>query len=367
MPALRNFKPFFVNSNLSIGNVRCSDADGLLRNAAGNTGNSYITYSLIKSTVGDLSGISHIPNIYEYDFKNADRDAEKVKGEYTHVFLILQDQIRIEESYNLRLPYEGIISLLKKCGKPVVVAGLGANSFGGFDPNFHKMLNPQLIRFLKELSDLCPNIGIRGEFTSEVLKKLGIRNTQIIGCPSFFETGPNRVVKKPDFQNLKPVLTSPLASTAENLPAVMQDLMERDIINLSVFGAIPKIYRKCDYRRALRGDLGIFLNPEKWKAFLRRFNFALGPRLHGSIAAINAGLPALCTNADSRATEMCNFLKIPHALADLRNYENPITPSEFSAHLKKAYEACDVDAMNALHTPPYSKTIRILSNRTALR
>ena len=110
MPALRNFKPFFVNSNLSIGNVRCSDADGLLRNAAGNTGNSYITYSLIKSTVGDLSGISHIPNIYEYDFKNADRDAEKVKGEYTHVFLILQDQIRIEESYNLRLPYEGIIS-----------------------------------------------------------------------------------------------------------------------------------------------------------------------------------------------------------------------------------------------------------------
>ena len=38
MPALRNFKPFFVNSNLSIGNIRCTDADGLLRDAAGNTG-----------------------------------------------------------------------------------------------------------------------------------------------------------------------------------------------------------------------------------------------------------------------------------------------------------------------------------------
>ena len=145
------------------------------------------------------------------------------------------------------------------------------------------------------------------------------------------------------------MLTSPLASTAENLPAVMQDLMERDIINLSVFGIIPQRYRKCDYKRALRGDLGIFLNPEKWKAFLRRFNFALGPRLHGSIAAINAGLPALCTNADSRATEMCKFLKIPHALADLRNYENPITPAEFPSHLKKAYEACDIDAMNAAY------------------
>lgn len=196
MPALRNFKPFFVNSNLSIGNIRCTDADELLRDAAGNTGNSYITYSLIKSTVGNLSGISHIPNI---------------------------------------------------------------------------------------------------------------------------------------------------------LPAVMQDLMERDIINLSVFGIIPQRYRKCDYKRALRGDLGIFLNPEKWKAFLRRFNFALGPRLHGSIAAINAGLPALCTNADSRATEMCKFLKIPHALADLRNYENPITPAEFSSHIKKAYEACNIDAMNAAY------------------
>lgn len=91
----------------------------------------------------------------------------------------------------------------------------------------------------------------------------------------------------------------------------MQDLMERDIINLSVFGIIPQRYRKCDYKRALRGDLGIFLNPEKWKAFLRRFNFALGPRLHGSIAAINAGCLRFALMRTPAATEMMQISKNP--------------------------------------------------------
>ena len=320
----KNFKPFFLNSNLSFGRAGGYTVESLLRPAAGNSGNSYITYALVKTVLGDFAGLSHIANVYEYDFSSG-RDAEFARAECTHVFLVLQDQIRIEESYGLRLPYENIVSFLKKCGKPVVIAGLGANSFGGFDPEFHKKLPPALVKFLREISGMCEKIGIRGEFTADVLAKLGISNFQIIGCPSFFETGPGRRVEKPPFGELNPVLTSPLVYRAESAPALMQDFLEKRLIDLAVFGRIPDGCPREEFYRAARGNLQIFLNPESWKAFLKKFNFALGPRVHGSIAAINAGLPAVCTNTDSRAAEMCAFLKIPR-LADgpHADYRHPV-------------------------------------------
>lgn len=226
MQPSKNFKPFFLNSNLSFGRAGGDTVESLLHPAAGNSGNSYITYALVKTVLGDFAGLSHIANVYEYDFSSA-RDAEFARAECTHVFLVLQDQIRIEESYGLRLPYENIVSFLKKCGKPVVIAGLGANSFGGFDPEFHKKLPPALVKFLREISGMCEKIGIRGEFTADVLDKLGISNFQIIGCPSFFETGPGRRVEKPPFGELNPALTSPLVYRAENAPALMQDFLEK--------------------------------------------------------------------------------------------------------------------------------------------
>lgn len=346
----KNFKPFFLNSNLSFGRAGGDTVENLLRPAAGNSGNSYITYALVKTVLGDFAGLSHIANVYEYDFSASERDAEFARAECTHVFLVLQDQIRIEESYGLRLPYENIVSFLKKCGKPVVIAGLGANSFGGFDPEFHKKLPPALVKFLREISGMCEKIGVRGEFTADVLAKLGISNFQIIGCPSFFETGPGRRVEKPPFGELNPVLTSPLVYRAENAPAVMQDFLEKGLINLSVFGKFTEEIRLEDYRRAKCGDLGIFFNPEKWKAFLGKYNFALEPRVHGSIAAINAGLPAVCTNTDSRAAEMCAFLKIPRLADDsFVNYAAIPNARNFADFIKRAYEACDTETINAAY------------------
>ena len=131
----------------------------------------------------------------------------------------------------------------------------------------------------------------------------------------------------------------------------MQDFLEKWLIDLAVFGRISDGCPREEFYRAARGNLQIFLNPESWKAFLKKFNFALGPRVHGSIAAINAGLPAVCTNTDSRAAEMCAFLKIPR-LADgpHADYRHPVPDArEFGAFLRRAYDACDAEAMNAAY------------------
>ena len=186
-------KPFFINSNIHLKEFSYKTVEDILTPLGGNTGNSYITYGLMKAVLGGICDIPHIQNIYTYDFSKSDKDIEIINNECTHVFFILQDQIRLFESYSLTLPYTNIINFLKRLNKKVIVAGLGANCFSGFDKEFYKKLNPELVEFLRKLSEYCELIGLRGEFTQEVMSKLGISNTEVIGWAHFFlkpaETG----------------------------------------------------------------------------------------------------------------------------------------------------------------------------------
>ena len=74
---------------------------------------------------------------------------------------------------------------------------------------------------------------------------------------------------------------------------------------------------------------------EEWKKCISHFKFAFGDRLHGSICALNAGVPAMCCNGDSRAHEMCEFLHIPH-------YSN----IDANTDVLKLYEQADIDDLN---------------------
>ncbi len=312
---MHKFNPFFINSNIAFGKRKFSCLDDILVPVAGNTGNSYITYALIKTVLGRFSEIKHIENIYTYDFSKSDIDIAYVKNECSHIFLVLQDQIRLQESYSLQLPYREIISFIKKCNKPLVIAGLGHNSFGEIDKDFHKKLSPDLVWFLRELSTLCSEIGIRGEITKEILEKLGIRNSRVIGCPSFYEQGPNRIVKKIDLNDVRPVLTSQIAPSFllkdPSVSCICQDYCESNLLEASFWGRCFQELSWCNITRLKNKRIKIFLNPLLWQNYLKNFNFAIGTRVHGSIMAINSGLTVVCTSGDNRAREMCEFMKIP--------------------------------------------------------
>ena len=64
---LMQYNPFFINSNLCIEPNDLSSFGSFMDSVAGNTGNSYITYSLIKACFGSLDKVNHIQNIYTYD------------------------------------------------------------------------------------------------------------------------------------------------------------------------------------------------------------------------------------------------------------------------------------------------------------
>lgn len=345
-------KPFFINSNICMDKQDISSYKTFMSTIGGNTGNSYITYSLIKELFGDLISIRHIQNIYEYDFDNSATDIDYINNEATHVFLILQDQIRIAESYGLKLPYQKIINFISKMNKPVIIAGLGANSFNGFDPNFHKKLDPNLIYFLKFISEHCAEIGIRGVFTQEVLHKIGINNTRVIGCPSFFETGGDRQIKKQEIHDLQTVLlTQRLPLYTPTIHKIMQDFQEEEIIKAIAFDMTDKYLYSEKITPIIRKTYHIFSDIISWKNFVKNYKFALGYRVHGTILAINSGVPALCLNTDSRATEMCNFLKIPHM---------PHLKIERERDILKIYENLNFTELNKNYPKLYNNFIDFL-------
>ena len=353
-----DFKPFFINSNICLQKQDINSFENFMKSIAGNTGNSYITYALIKELMGDLSEIRHIQNIYEYNFDKPDLEIDYINNEATHVFLILQDQIRLAESYGLKLPYEKIMNFISKINKPVIIAGLGANSFEGFDPDFHKKLDPNLITFLKFLSDHCIEIGIRGHFTEEILHNIGINNTRVIGCPSFFEMGKNRHIKKHPTSNLKSmILTSKLPIIPATTKVIMQDFLEEDIIKPIAFNNIPNNIQPWQIEDFNKQKYHIFSSIEDWKHFISPFNFAIGYRLHGSILAINSGVPALCLNGDSRATEMCQFLNIPH---------NPSLKIKSENDYLKIYEELDVSKLNDNYPTLYNNFVNFIHKNNLL-
>ena len=344
--------PFFINSNICMNQNDISTYEKFMLSIAGNTGNSYITYALIKELFGGLVDIHHIQNIYEYNFDNSEKDIDYINNQATHVFLILQDQIRIQESYGLKLPYRKIMDFISKLNKPVIIAGLGANSFNGFDPQFHKKLDPNLIDFLKFLSDHCIEIGIRGHYTEEILHKVGVKNVRVIGCPSFFEMGSNRRIEKTLIEDLRSViLTQRLPIHTPKIHKIMQDFQEEDVIKPIAFNRIENSLSQHHLQSFYDQTYHIFSDIDSWKNFVKNYKFALGNRVHGSILSINAGVPALCMNVDSRATEMCNFIKIPHMPGLKFENENEIL---------KIYEKLDFTAMNEHYPALYNNFVDFL-------
>lgn len=339
MEHIKKIVPFVINSNVCTSAEDIETYDSFMDCIAGNTGNSYITWSLLKEIGCTLESIKghHIRCIYNYDFDCVEKDIDIMNNECTHVILILQDQIRIHESYGYKLPYDGIKRMISKIRKPILIAGLGANSLEGYVPNFHKGLSSDLVNFLKYISDRTTLIGIRGYYTQEVLHNLGIDNTMVIGCPSYYETGRNRVIEKPVWSEDLLVGTSTgIVYSKYSSCIYLQDAQpfEGKQIKWIVYGKksanSPRMLKKIENKQ-----IKVFSSIVDWKEDVSQCDFYVGGRVHGSMVALNSFVPTVVICGDSRSREMCEYLNIPY---------HPEFRKE--SDLFKILQACEYEKMN---------------------
>ena len=245
---------------------------------------------------------------------------------------------------------------------PVTVVGVGVEggpgSLSRAPEDVDQDIKSATRRFMNAVLDRSSRVGVRGESTRSYLRSLGYgdEHVQIIGCPSLFRNGAALHVDKlahplqrddlisinisPD---VKPMAEFAMRQAAQypRLVYIPQDL---ETFQLLLTGRDPKEFDPVmpthrGHPFFKEGRVITFVDSRTWIDFLKSVRFAFGTRIHGNIAALLAGTPAVVMVHDTRTRELVDYHEIPNRL------------SADAAKLDAAglYEEADFTAFNEGH------------------
>lgn len=198
---------------------------------------------------------------------------------------------------------------------PLLPVGVGLQA-PAFKADF--ALHPGTVDALAMMQEHV-TIGVRGHYTAEVLSRRGIRNIQVIGCPSLYllplfrdpaaestaaRPGPLRAVG--NFRSLWRAPTPAEHAVLDYMARHCDGFVEQTLTDQRILARLPPGIGDWLRMRSM-----MFFDLEAWLRHLRRFDLSFGMRFHGNVAALLAGIPALLLPIDSRTREMAKFFKLP--------------------------------------------------------
>ncbi|MCL2022948.1 MAG: polysaccharide pyruvyl transferase family protein [Oscillospiraceae bacterium] len=219
------------------------------------------------------------------------------------------------------------IALVKNSSKPSIIIGIG------FQGTLNESLNKKF-PFDADAKDLVSSvleksvsIGVRGKTTKQYLcDNLGFPEDRVdvIGCPSLFLPGPNfsGIRSTENVESFALTLDTKISKTGLKFFESISRLYKIGFFAQStpesrqIYAPSP-ISHVRDYHEVFPTENMVsFVNIPSWLSFLREYNFAFSNKVHGTIAALLAGTPAVCLADDSRLLELCQHHKIPYVLPD---------------------------------------------------
>ncbi|WP_169923743.1 polysaccharide pyruvyl transferase family protein [Propionicimonas paludicola] len=292
----------------------------LLRNRIGdNAGNllfSHASHRLLStpSTQIETSRLFHL-------------SAEEVNEKYDAVVIPLANAFR-----KAFLPeLERLTQLIEGLKVPVTVLGVNAQ----IRPSTGEpvgAIGEQVSAFVRAVLRTSPRVGVRGEQTAAYLKRLGFadQDVETIGCPSMFLYGPDLpTLRLGEFSqhsrvslNLSPYAAGIDELVADhdrrypNLAYTAQDIGTLWLLLAGEYESElkPKHGAPVHAHHPLlhSGRTYFPLNVPTWLDHLAGFDFSFGTRIHGNIAAVLAGTPAVVLTHDSRTAELADYHQLPH-------------------------------------------------------
>lgn len=222
-------------------------------------------------------------------------------------------------------------SVIEQLTIPVVVTGIGAQTWLLDSDDFASPeLKAAATRFASAVLDHSASIGVRGERSAEFLAKLGFGSdvVDVIGCPSMFAEGLTPVVEH-KVDAIGP--DSPIGITITPSTKGSADLLNRhaEAYRRMIYlpqenrelalllwgervGGMPEGLPRDMSHRLFREDRIRFpLDAPGWRHLLQQQDFVFGGRIHGTIAAITAGVPAVLLAHDHRMRELAEYHGIP--------------------------------------------------------
>ncbi|MEX1171276.1 MAG: polysaccharide pyruvyl transferase family protein [Chloroflexota bacterium] len=288
-------------------------------------------------------------------FRAGPGDADRINERYSAYVVPLANAFRLGFEPTL----VRMTNLIRRLRIPVVILGVGAQANVRNDVDRLRPIDRSVREFVAAVLDRSPSIGVRGEMTHDYVRGLGFRDVEVIGCPSMFMNGADMRVDKrrpsldsdariainvsPYVKAMGPVVTRH-EERYQNLTYIPQDL---DTLAMLLWGDAGSDVAADDPRPIhlahplFRDDkVRFFVDPTPWIDFLRGMDFSFGTRIHGNIAALIAGTPAVVLAHDSRTLELARYFEIPHRLM------RDVGPDVDAAEL---YEAADFGPLNDGH------------------
>ena len=260
------------------------------------------------------------------------------------------DQLVLPFANAFRPGYVGYLhdyrTLLSQVQVPVTVLGIGAQSSLDYSIEPLEPLADEVSLFVRAVLEHSPSIGVRGEFTADYLRGLGFSEVEVIGCPSMFTFGPH--LPEPSAPgplgddarialNLTPHRPFPpgwLDLLVDRYPRLTYFPQSRKDLAMMMTGDSPDTFvaapdgfpNRADHRLFTQAAAHYHLDSRTWVEDLAGFDFALGMRIHGNVAAILAGTPAHVVAHDSRTRELAEYFELPHTHLDKLGAEPDLDP-----------------------------------------
>ncbi len=291
----------------------------------GNIGNMIFTHSIAKALLVDDDVQIDYVNIVK---QKTDRYyADYVNDTYDCFLIPLANAFKVK-GHDEMTKLADFIKMLKI---PCAIIGVGLQRTLGSD-RFIDIYphNDEVKALVNAVLEKSPIIGVRGEMTGDYLKDLGYKEEKdftVIGCPSMYtfgdtlpevkhiELNKDSVVSfnsKIEFEKLegyKPFMEFTKKNMAEfpNMIYVQQQIDDVRMIYLDKYKQKLRKNKMYDISKAVS-----FVDIPSWiDYFKENVDFSVGSRIHGNVAAILGGVPALTIPFDRRVFELADYHNIP--------------------------------------------------------
>lgn len=239
--------------------------------------------------------------------------------------------------------------------KPLIPVSVGIQSESRLS-DVH--LAPDTVKLLRTMAERAV-LGVRGEYTASVLEKAGVVNLRVIGCPSLYRGMDEnfRIEKKPFDPKMRACCNFRTfygaISEAEREFLLFAANREMGFAEQNHYELTLSFCREnqeaFDYFSAwLNRQKRMFFSVRDWDAWVRRYDFSMGSRFHGNVAALNNGIPALWMVIDGRMDEMTRLFRLPTMRMDEFRMDRP---------LEYYYDLADFTSFNQAY-PERMRTFR---------
>ncbi|WP_411079775.1 polysaccharide pyruvyl transferase family protein [Streptomyces sp. cmx-18-6] len=294
---------------------------------SGNFGNFVFSDSVHKMLLTEDRDISIISE-KDVHREAASTLAARVNDEYDILVLPFANAFRTAYLPHLKKWTQ----LIRELRIPVMVIGIGAQSTLEYELEPLAPLNDAVRDFCRAVLERSPSMGVRGHFTHAYLTSLGIKDVDVIGCPSMFRNGDRFSVReKSGTLGADALIAASFTETGagdasailrsnlqryRNLHYIAQDLPDLEMMYWGDTSEAAQLEADQPRHRThpvfQDNRARLFLDPVTWINTLGTYDFSFGTRIHGNITALLGGTPSVVLAHDSRTRELSEYFDIPH-------------------------------------------------------